>query len=53
MCSRVRTMGGPSSRDEGECINREMENVLHGGAAMIARNSPFVAWSSKARYTEP
>ena len=52
MCSpRVRTMGGPPSLDERECMKREMENVLHGGAAMIARNSPLVARSSRGRYT--
>ena len=51
MSSRVRTTGGPPSREAGECMKREIEKVLHGGAAMIARNSPFVARSSSARYT--
>ena len=50
MCVRVRTRGGPPSLLveplPSKC--RDIENVLHGGAAMMVRNSPRLArWSSR------
>ena len=48
MCLRVRTTGGPPSGEESERMKRPMENVLHGGAAITARNSPDAARRSRA-----
>ena len=48
---RVRTGGGPPSGEVSERKNLEIEKVLHGGAAMIAANSPRTIRSRNASYT--
>ena len=40
MLLRLRTGGGPPSFESGDSKKREMENVLHGGAATMTANSP-------------
>ena len=45
------TIGGPPSDEVADSKNREIEKVLHGGAAMIAANSPRTIRSRNASYT--